>query len=448
MSTPRRPWAGYRSTPTSFDFVSCAAYKWLLSPRGTAFGVVQPERLGTLRPLYAGWYAGDDPWTAIYGPPLRLARDARRLDISPAWLSWSGTVPALELLPRMSASPRSTGTTSPSPTRYVTGSACRPAIPRSSPWPLKARRNTLGSGHQGLRPRRCACGCRSICTTLRPMSTPWLAHSAADRALPTAPAARLVGQQRADRCPARALVWSGRRGERSRLLSFHSIALTTASSGVTCCRPRLVDVALPADGPDRGANRVRSRAVSSASQASALRGSAVRLNKQCHVRYGVPTTSRKARGAARRRPVRPHQWRRPESGRAKRAEQQGHAELVHEWPFADVAALFITHHHYDHIGELADFAPQAPRARRTPGDHDLAGSTVAASASSRESACGAAWWRHGGSAPCTTIRCGRGSTATATAARPPAWGRIRADTAPGHGVKHVVVSHQRRWVPR
>ena len=81
-----------------FDFVSCAAYKWLLSPRGTAFGVVRPERLGMLRPLYAGWYAGDDPWTSIYGPPLRLAKDARRLDISPAWLAWAGTVPALELL--------------------------------------------------------------------------------------------------------------------------------------------------------------------------------------------------------------------------------------------------------------------------------------------------------------------------------------------------------------
>ena len=81
-----------------FDFVSCAAYKWLLSPRGTAFGVVRSERLRMLRPLYAGWYAGDDPWTSIYGPPLRLATDARRLDISPAWLAWVGTVPALELL--------------------------------------------------------------------------------------------------------------------------------------------------------------------------------------------------------------------------------------------------------------------------------------------------------------------------------------------------------------
>jgi len=82
----------------AFDVVSCAAYKWLMSPRGTAFAVVKPERLGALRPLYAGWYAGDDIWTSIYGPPLRLAREARRLDISPAWLSWVGTLPALELL--------------------------------------------------------------------------------------------------------------------------------------------------------------------------------------------------------------------------------------------------------------------------------------------------------------------------------------------------------------
>ena len=81
-----------------FDFVSCAAYKWLVSPRGTAFAVVRHERLPMLRPLYAGWYAGADPWTSIYGPPLRLAQSARRLDISPAWLAWAGTVPALDLL--------------------------------------------------------------------------------------------------------------------------------------------------------------------------------------------------------------------------------------------------------------------------------------------------------------------------------------------------------------
>lgn len=87
-----------------FDFVACAAYKWLMSPRGTAFGVIRPERLPMLRPLYAGWYSGEDPWASIYGPPLRLAKDARRLDISPAWLAWAGTVPALELVAEVGVS--------------------------------------------------------------------------------------------------------------------------------------------------------------------------------------------------------------------------------------------------------------------------------------------------------------------------------------------------------
>lgn len=81
-----------------FDYVVCSAYKWLLSPRGTAFMYVRAEHLDTLRPTAAGWYAGDDPWTSIYGSPLRLAPDARRFDLSPSWLSWRGAVPALELL--------------------------------------------------------------------------------------------------------------------------------------------------------------------------------------------------------------------------------------------------------------------------------------------------------------------------------------------------------------
>ncbi len=49
-------------------------------------------------PLAAGWYAGEDRWSSIYGPPLRLAADARRLDVSPAWLSWVGAAPALRTL--------------------------------------------------------------------------------------------------------------------------------------------------------------------------------------------------------------------------------------------------------------------------------------------------------------------------------------------------------------
>jgi selenocysteine lyase/cysteine desulfurase len=83
-----------------FDFLVCAAYKWLVSPRGTAFLAVRPERLDEIRPSAAGWYAGADVWSSIYGAPLRLATDARRLDTSPAWLSWVGTVPSLALIER------------------------------------------------------------------------------------------------------------------------------------------------------------------------------------------------------------------------------------------------------------------------------------------------------------------------------------------------------------
>jgi selenocysteine lyase/cysteine desulfurase len=85
------------------DHVVCAAYKWLLCPRGTAFLRVRPEVLAQVRPQSAGWYAGEHPWTSIYGTPLRLARDARRLDVSPAWFSWVGAAPALELLAGLDA---------------------------------------------------------------------------------------------------------------------------------------------------------------------------------------------------------------------------------------------------------------------------------------------------------------------------------------------------------
>ncbi|MDJ0496753.1 MAG: aminotransferase class V-fold PLP-dependent enzyme [Acidimicrobiia bacterium] len=83
---------------TRFDVVIAGTYKWLLSPRGTAFMTVRPELQARMQPLYAGWYAGADPWDSIYGPPLRLATNARRFDLSPGWLNWVALVPALELL--------------------------------------------------------------------------------------------------------------------------------------------------------------------------------------------------------------------------------------------------------------------------------------------------------------------------------------------------------------
>lgn len=81
-----------------YDYTVASAYKWLLSPRGTAFMTVGRSAADTLRPLFAGWYAGDEVWKSIYGGPLRLASSARRFDVSPAWLSWVGTEPALELI--------------------------------------------------------------------------------------------------------------------------------------------------------------------------------------------------------------------------------------------------------------------------------------------------------------------------------------------------------------
>lgn len=129
------------------DYVVCGGYQWLLSPRGTAFFFVRADVLEGLRPLAAGWYADDDPWTSIYGSPLRLAADARRLDLSPAWFSWTGAAVALELLAGLDGE-ACDATTSAWPTCFSPGSARRRGVPagcgrrststatrRTSSWP-------------------------------------------------------------------------------------------------------------------------------------------------------------------------------------------------------------------------------------------------------------------------------------------------------------------------
>jgi selenocysteine lyase/cysteine desulfurase len=83
------------------DFMVCAGYKWLLAPRGTAFLYAAPEARETLLAQHAGWYAAEEPMANLYGGPLRLAESAKALDISPAWMSWVGQAPALELLERV-----------------------------------------------------------------------------------------------------------------------------------------------------------------------------------------------------------------------------------------------------------------------------------------------------------------------------------------------------------
>ena len=86
---------------TRFGVVVCAGYKWLTSPRGTAFMAVGDAFQDEIVPHSAGWYAGADVHASYFGPPLRLATDARRFDTSPAWFSWVGAAPALALLNRI-----------------------------------------------------------------------------------------------------------------------------------------------------------------------------------------------------------------------------------------------------------------------------------------------------------------------------------------------------------
>lgn len=73
-----------------FDLTVCHAYKWLCAPRGVAFLTVRADVQDRIRPVGAGWYAGDDPWARCYGTDMTLAADARRFDVSPAWQAFVG----------------------------------------------------------------------------------------------------------------------------------------------------------------------------------------------------------------------------------------------------------------------------------------------------------------------------------------------------------------------
>ncbi|RMI08913.1 aminotransferase class V-fold PLP-dependent enzyme [Cellulomonas triticagri] len=87
-----------------YDLTVTAAYKWLCAPRGTGFLTLRDDALrrpdgdGWLRPVQAGWYAGEDPWASCYGPAMHLAGDARRFDVSPAWQAWLGAAESVAVL--------------------------------------------------------------------------------------------------------------------------------------------------------------------------------------------------------------------------------------------------------------------------------------------------------------------------------------------------------------
>jgi len=91
--------AGWMTIDASrFDMTSAGLYKWLCSPRGSGFFSVAPHLWDRMAVLAPGWYAGQDPWTSTYRAPFRQADNARRYDVSPAWLCWEGAAASLELL--------------------------------------------------------------------------------------------------------------------------------------------------------------------------------------------------------------------------------------------------------------------------------------------------------------------------------------------------------------
>ena len=77
------------------DWVVSIGYKFLMSPRGCAWLACSPSALERTVPVAANWFAGEEPWNAVYGLPLRLASDARRLDLSPVPLSHFGAAVSL-----------------------------------------------------------------------------------------------------------------------------------------------------------------------------------------------------------------------------------------------------------------------------------------------------------------------------------------------------------------
>lgn len=104
---------GWKNTDLSWADVTVAAvYKWLLAPRGTAWMSLSERVSGPMIPHAANWYAGDRPWSSIYGLPLRLAEDARRFDVSPTWFSVLGsglTLPWIASLDRAAVEAHTVG---------------------------------------------------------------------------------------------------------------------------------------------------------------------------------------------------------------------------------------------------------------------------------------------------------------------------------------------------
>jgi selenocysteine lyase/cysteine desulfurase len=82
------------------DYLAAHPYKWLCAPRGLAFLYVRRDRLDEITPWTAGWKSRAQPYEHYYGLP-DVTPDARRLDVSLAWIVAAGARASLELITKL-----------------------------------------------------------------------------------------------------------------------------------------------------------------------------------------------------------------------------------------------------------------------------------------------------------------------------------------------------------
>ena len=74
-----------------FDAVACAAYKWLMSPRGTAFLALSERALKQTPPAAANWFAAEDRFGSYYHAGRAAGEGRQEARPLPAWFSWVST---------------------------------------------------------------------------------------------------------------------------------------------------------------------------------------------------------------------------------------------------------------------------------------------------------------------------------------------------------------------
>jgi hypothetical protein len=95
---------------------------------GAGCMAVRRDVLADVVPHVANWFGAEEIWSGLYGLPLRLAGDGRRLDLSPAWFPQRGAAISLPWLAKLNLNRRArtprgtrgchTGRLGPSFTRF------------------------------------------------------------------------------------------------------------------------------------------------------------------------------------------------------------------------------------------------------------------------------------------------------------------------------------------